>query len=290
MMREEHELRDLLTEYVLGTLDPASADEVRDALTRSPHLASEMRAVVTALYALPEELDPEPAPAAVWERIRAGARALSLANDRTDPSRSALAAPGAPPAPDAPVAGGAPRTGADAAAVESRQSEQRACEPITPVPEPGRRRRPIRVRWMVGLGAALAAVLLAATSSWALHATRQSHRLAREEQIIAYWMRNPDLRILQLQPVAGGEIPNWTGTIEVSAGIVCVLPDGRAMMLQPSPPPAGTRYVLYGDTSRGRVELGETRQRFLLFDGHALSGVALTVEGRRNGTVAQVRF
>jgi len=260
------------------------------AIARSPRLAADRRALVTALYALPEELDPEPVPAAVWERIRAGARAISAPGHRTGTSASAFpAGDGRPPAAGSDAAGWRPG-GTGMSRVGSQASDRHARKPHRAGAAPGRTGGRILARRATVLGAALAVALLAATSSWAIHATGQSHRLAREERIVAYWMRRPDLRILPLQAVAGGGVRDRAGTTEVPAGIVCLLPDGRAMLLQPSLPPSGSRYVLYGETSLGRVELGDTRGRFLLFDHRGLSGVTLAVEGRRAGAIAHVRF
>lgn len=289
MHRDHEELRGLLPEYLLGTLDPASAEEVRDALARSPRLSEELRTLINALYTLPEALDPAPVPTAAWERIREGAHALADVGDRTGawpsltPDGDGALEPGPGGAAQARGSSGTSTPG-------SGEPDRRRRQLHYSGPQPARRARRMPRRIGFGLVAALAAALLATTGLWALHASSRADRLEREQQVIAYWLRRPDLTILPLQPVAGGEVPNWTGATEVPAGVVCLLPDGRAMLLQPSPAPAGTRYVLYGDMARGRVELGQTRQRFLLFDHRGLSGVTLAVEGRRNGTVARTRF
>lgn len=252
---DEHELRELLPEYVLGTLDPSLVAEIEHAMVRSPALREEARALAQVLYALPETLEPEPLPDGAWARLRDAARE----EHRIE------------------ATGRVQRRG-EVAAAEVR-------------PRPARPPRD-RSRSFRGMVAALvtALVLLVATGAWGLQASQHRARLANEERIIAYWMRDPELRIFPLQSVAAGDASGGSAPSKVRLGVVCLLPDGRAMLLQPTDAPRGTRYVLYGDDPEGKVELGATRHRFLLFDGARLTGAELTLEGRREETVGTVQF
>lgn len=141
-----------------------------------------------------------------------------------------------------------------------------------------------------GIALALSLVLLVVVGAWGWQGARMQADLANEQRIIAYWMRNPDLQIVSLRGVGAGARPGADARPEIPPGVVCVLPDGRAMMLQPYAAPGGSRYVLYGITPQGRVELGETSERFMLFDASKLIGVELALQGRRDELVAEARF
>lgn len=142
------------------------------------------------------------------------------------------------------------------------------------------------------LGAALALclVLLGAVGVWGWQGTQTAQQLADEQRIIAYWMRNPDLRILSLAGVGPGLAQPDGARAAIPPGVVCILPDGRAMLLQPYAAPRGSRYVLTGLASGERVQLGSTEQRFLLFDAAGLDGVELALDGRLDQVVARVAF
>lgn len=174
------------------------------------------------------------------------------------------------------------------AAVRTERSD-----PENVVSKPARhipRRSPFQRIRAMGAALALCLVLLGAVGVWGWQGNRTAQQLANEQRIIAYWMRNPDLRILSLAGVGPG-LPAADATrAELAPGVVCVLPDGRAMLLQPYAAPRGSRYVLYGVASGERVQLGSTEQRFLLFDTAELDGVELALEGRRDEVVARVAF
>ena len=238
-------IRELLPDYLLGLLTPDEAARVADALASSTELRAETDALRAALFALPEALEPEvPAPGS-WETLLARVR-----SERSEPPQR--------PAPTAPPA--APPTA------------QR------PPPVPGRpQSAPHARRPVLAVALAIALALLVGTAGWGALQQRRADLAAHEEAVIAYWMRIPDLRIVPLEAVRGG-----------NPGVACVLPDGRAMVLQPHAPGAGRSYVLYGLTGTGRVELGRTRGRLLLFRADGLTGVELAVSGPSGGVVARV--
>jgi anti-sigma factor RsiW len=150
------------------------------------------------------------------------------------------------------------------------------------------RGRPRVPAMALALAASLA--LLAGVGAWGIRGVQERAELANQQRIISYWMRNPELRIVSLQGVGPGASIAEGAPAEVPVGIVCVLPDGRAMMLQPYAAPSGSRYVLYGVGPGGRTELGATNDRFLLFDAADLRGVQLEVEGRVDAVVAEATF
>ncbi len=294
---DERDLRGILPEYLLGTLEPGTAAELEAALAASPALRLEAHALRRALFALPEELEPEPLAADAWQRLRAAVHA-----DAGRPAaarvqgRHSDASPGPTPAGHAsarppttaghttarpPTQRGGPPGGA------RRAPRSRGAPLGTPAGAPRRARRGPQP---LALALAASLVVLLAVGAWGVRSSRQHAQLVREERIIAYWMRRPDLRIVALDGVGPGTAATADATPEVPPGIVCLLPDGRAMLLQPLASPRGTRYVLYGLTANGRVELGATRQRFLLFDHDRLTGVELALVGRGGATVAEASF
>lgn len=268
---DESTARDLLPEYLLGTLDPVLAEELEATLGASPELRTEADALGRALFALPEALEPEALPEGAWDGLHAKL-ARRAGND-------------GPPAPST-----APHAAASAASGAPAASESDAGEPLDAEPgaTTGSKRRP-RLPVMA-LALAASVTLLAAVGAWGIRAEQDRAELANEQRIISYWMRNPELRIVSLQGIGPGAVVAEGTPAEVPPGIVCVLPDGRAMMLQPYAAPNGTRYVLYAVGPEGRTELGTTRDRFLLFDAADVRGVQLEVEGRLDAVVAEATF
>ncbi len=272
-MSDDANVRELLAEYLLGLLEPAEAARVDDALARSPDLRAEVDALRAALLALPEALEPEaPAPGS-WEALRARVRAeRPAAGDTTGTDTTGTDTTGTETGNDTarrtgPV-GGPPR---QAPRAPARPADGRTLRPPAP-PAGARARRPV-----LAVALAVALALLVGTAGWGALQQRRADLAAHEEAVVAYWMRIPELSIVSLETVRGDYHP----------GVACVLPDGRAMVLQPHAPRAGRSYVLYGLTGDGRVELGRTRGRLILFRADGLSGVELEVSGPTGGVIAK---
>lgn len=138
------------------------------------------------------------------------------------------------------------------------------------------RRRPGRA---LPRALAIALVLLAGTAAWGALQHRRAALQVHEQATVAYWMRVPGMQVVPLVAAA----PAVAG---VHPGVVCLLPDGRGLVLQPHPAPAGAGYVLYGDTGTGRVELGSTRGTLIEFHAGGLRSVEVAIPGPRGGVVA----
>lgn len=121
----------------------------------------------------------------------------------------------------------------------------------TPPPPPRFRARP----W---LAVAAALVLTAGgTLAWGGWQRSQAQRLDREQATIAYWMLHPDIAILPLEAAPGEEGPT---------GLLCLLPEGRTLLLQTHPPEGRGRFLLWGSDGGERTLIGETDGRLLVFD------------------------
>jgi hypothetical protein len=237
-LRDDRNARGLdarLADYLLELMPAGEHDALTAELAADPALRRRLEALRRALFALPEALTHETPDAAAWERLRA-----RLHDEAAAPGGTAVSpAPGATareiPAPAAtpPAARRAPRAWPAG-------------------------RRPLR--W--ALAASL--VLLLAAGGWGWQRAREVARLQREQRVVAYWMRNPDMRLTRLEPAG-----------ELRAGVLCLLPDGRAMVLQPDRAPRGARWVLYGLTPSGREQIASAPGRLLLFRTDELTGVEL---------------
>jgi hypothetical protein len=131
-----------------------------------------------------------------------------------------------------------------------RGAGEGASAPTAPPPA-ARRARP----WL-----ALAAALVLATGAslaWGGWQRTQAQRLDREQSTIAYWMLHPEIVILPLEAPAGAEGPT---------GLLCLLPEGRTMLLQTHPPEGRGHFLLWGSKGGERTLIGETDSRLLVFD------------------------
>lgn len=228
--RNDRGLDARLPDYLLELMPAAERDALTAELAADPALRRSLGALRRALFALPEALTHETPDAAAWERLRArlhgeGAGRESSPSGAKRPPRGAQRSPR-----DAPRSPRGIPTG----------------------------RRPLRWALVASL------LLLLAAGGWGWQRSREVARLQREQRVVAYWMRNPDMRLTRLEPAG-----------ELRAGVLCLLPDGRAMVLQPDPAPRGARWVLYGLTASGRQQIASTPGRLLLFRTDELTGVEL---------------
>jgi len=256
------DVRELLADHVLGLLAPDEAARVEAALAASPELQAEAEGLRGALYAVPMALEPAPLAPGAWEGLLARVRAADGADGEV---------PGAAPAG---AALRAPRTAPGAPA-------QRALPPGAMPPgaaaDPGWRARRTR---RLSLAVAAAVLLLGGSVAWGLLLHQRVALQAHEQAVVAYWMRIPGMQVVPLETPDGA-------VAGVHPGVVCVLPDGRAMVLQPHPAPGGAGYVLYGDTGTGQVELGRTSGTLIEFHADGLQGVEVAIPGPRGGVVAK---
>ena len=144
-----------------------------------------------------------------------------------------------------------------------------AAPPIVALQRRTRRTRP----WL----AVAAAVVLTAGASLAWGGWQRSRavRLDREQASLAYWMLHPEISIVQLEPPPG----------EDPSGIVCLLPEGRTLLLQTHPPEGRGRYRLWGSSDGERTLIGETDGRMLIFDRGGFDRVEVELSTRRGATV-----
>lgn len=111
--------------------------------------------------------------------------------------------------------------------------------------------------------------------------------LRSEQRLLAAWMSEPGMRLIALRgPASTTEAgpPRQDGRWDDEGygdtgllGIVCVLPDGRALVFQPEPAPRGSTYVVSGRGAGGEMELVRGGGALLRFaaDGVDWVGVRL---------------
>ncbi len=131
---------------------------------------------------------------------------------------------------------------------------------------------PYRRSWPGFAWAAAAAVILvvAGLSVWGVQQAAESARLRDDQRILAYWMGNPEMRLAALQPT--GE------AADMRMGVLCMLPDGRALMLQPTPAGRGSTYVVMGRGPSGTRELARGPENIMQFDITGVDVVELRLE------------
>src|SRR5690606_25952672 len=97
-----------------------------------------------------------------------------------------------------------------------------------------------------------------------------------EQRVLSYWMANPDLRMVSLQEVgssAAAEPSSQSGRL----GVVCILPDGRALLLQPFPAGRGESFVVVGRGSGQDVDLAVGAGNVIRFDLEGAESVVVMV-------------
>ncbi|MEJ2666126.1 MAG: hypothetical protein P8Z81_03320 [Deinococcales bacterium] len=274
-MSGDAHVRDLLADRALGLLEPEDERRLEAALDASPELRAEAKALRSALYAVPVALEPAtPAPGS-WEALHA----LLHAGEAPTPASRTTGTPGADAASDGEATTGGDRTRSAASARPAGTSARPAGTSARPAAASPSRPRQRRVR-RLSLGLVTLAAVLVFTALWGVLQQRRATLQAHEQAVVAYWMRVPGMQVVPLEAVTR---QGWA----LRPGVVCVLPDGRAMVLQPHPAPAGRTYVVYGMTGTGRVELGSTRGTLIEFHAGGLQGVELAIPGPDGGVVAQ---
>ncbi len=136
--------------------------------------------------------------------------------------------------------------------------------------------------WSTFAWAAVATVVLvvAGLGVWGVQQATESARLRDDQRILAYWMGNPDMRLTALQPAAEAT--------DARLGVLCVLPDGRALILQPNPAGRGQTYVVVGRGAGGVRELARGDQNMIQFDVTGVDVVELRIEeGGATNTLAR---
>lgn len=118
--------------------------------------------------------------------------------------------------------------------------------------------------------AATVVLVVAGLGVWGVQQASESARLRDDQRILAYWMGNPDMRLTTLQPAGDATDPRL--------GVLCVLPDGRALILQPNPAGRGQTYVVVGRGSTGVRELARGDQNMIQFDVSGVDVVELRLE------------
>ncbi|HZW98739.1 MAG TPA: hypothetical protein VFF10_01650 [Trueperaceae bacterium] len=145
--------------------------------------------------------------------------------------------------------------------------------PHTPGPPP--------TQWS-GFALALAATVLlvvAGLGVWGVQHATEAARLRDDQRILAYWMGNPDMRMVSLQPASGSG--------DARMGVLCVLPDGRALVLQPNPAGRGETYVVVGRGLDGVRELARGDANMIQFDASGVETVELRLtHGNATETLA----
>lgn len=130
-------------------------------------------------------------------------------------------------------------------------------------------RAQVATRWVVGL-VLVAAVVVA--GSWGVLKAGEAAKLRDDQRILAYWMANPNMQLVAVgEPGAAVEAGN------ARLGVVCVLPDGRALLLQPSGAPRGATYVVRERGPGGSQELARGRGNLIQFDASGVAAVEIVL-------------
>ena len=167
-----------------------------------------------------------------------------------------------------------------AAAVSARAGAARPAERPTVGPAvTGATLRPAPRRPLAYAALAVAVLALGGVGAWGLVQRAEAARLRDDQRILAYWMSNPGMVLTPLQPA--------DGAAGARLGVLCVLPDGRALVLQPNRPERGATYVVVGRGEAGARELARGSENMLQFDVTGVDVVELRTErGERSQVLA----
>jgi hypothetical protein len=256
--RSDDDWRDGMSEAEPRT----GADVLAELVREEPDLA-------VAVEALPAGLDRLDVPAAAWGK-------LAAALDELGPGAAASGASSA---------GRWARAESDGAE-PARATGLSPAEPVRPVVG-GRSgwRGPRPLRW---LAAAAVAVVIVGLGTWGALQTGERARLIDEQRVLAYWMANPDLKMVALREV-GAAGAQGAASQPGRLGVVCILPDGRALLLQPAPAGRGTSYVVVSrgaDGSAGdETDLGTGTGNVIRFDLAGAERVVVMLASADGGRV-----
>lgn len=253
---------ELLADFVLGLLDEAEASSVAAAAAADPTVARRIAATRRALDALAIDLEPaDPLPGGL-ERLLDEVR--STMDDKAE---------------DVP----APRRTKPVASASSA---------------PPRRLR----RASAWVAATLVVALVALAGTFATLQAGAVAKVRDEQRVLAYWMGNPGMTLVSLEAPPGTDDGSWEGGGggdgrgggAVAAdptgrlGVVCLLPDGRGLVLRPSPAPDGAWYQVVGTGPEGDVELARSAGNLLTFDATGIERVEVRVLDARRGGLGGV--
>lgn len=128
------------------------------------------------------------------------------------------------------------------------------------------------------LAAAVIVGAVVGLGTWGTLQSAAKARVVEEQRVLAYWMANPDLRMVALRGVGA------TTSVEEDPsgrlGVVCILPDGRALLLQPAPAGRGSSYVVVSRGADGDSDLGSGSSNVIRFDLAGAERVVVMLEGR----------
>jgi len=277
---------ELLADFVLGLLDEAEASSVAAAGAADPSVARRIAAMRHALDALAIDLEPASPPPGGLERLLGEARST---NDDT--------AEGVPP---------------------PRRTKPMASASSAPPRHPRR-----ASAWVA---ATLVVALVALAGAFATLQAGAVAKVREEQRVLAYWMGNPGMTLVSLEAPPGTDDGAWEGGgggdggggggSDVGGGgggdvggavggdgggggavaadptgrlgVVCLLPDGRGLVLRPSPAPDGAWYQVVGTGPEGDVELARGAGNLLTFDATGVERVEVRVLDARRGGVGGV--
>lgn len=284
---------DLLADFVLGTLDEAEAAKVAAAVATDAAIARRVTGFRHALDALALDLDPaEPSTTGLDRLLQAareeapGEAGAALRQDATSAARGRGS--------ESERGGEHVGEGVGGRERESERVGGREREPSrasTAAPRSGAHARspsPAHLRAMRRgtrvVAGVLVVALVALVSAFATFQAASVAEVREEQRVLAYWMANPDMTLISL------EAPTTTGAAASDPadaghlGVVCLLPDGRGLVLRPYPAPRGSWYQVVGSGPEGELELARSGGNVLTFDARGIERLEVRVlDARRSG-------
>jgi anti-sigma-K factor RskA len=308
---------ELLADFILGTLDANEATRVAEAVAADAAVARRAAGFRQALDALAVDLAPAEPPTTGLERLLQAAREENPGE--ADPaSRQGAAAdgstrvPGVRPPVRAAARAAAARAGAPESASVSTSSRSSTATP--PAVPHARRPSPAGLhglrRGAKVVAGVLVVALVALASAFATFQAAAVAEVREEQRVLAYWMANPDMTLISLEAPTPGGTPTdqggaasggsdaWDGIDAAWAegdaaseaedtghlGVVCLLPDGRGLVLRPYPAPRGAWYQVVGTGPEGELELARSGGNVLTFDARGIERLEVRVlDARRSG-------